>query len=225
MSPRGSQSSIPMIPGRLDGTKNSHKNIYRQGYRQKLFLLLRQAIAEAERQRSFRQKSGIQLQDSWVKFQISAHSFSASLPQLYPAEDRIINEATPWQIRAHGFNLFSSKCFWGSVETTSLSSTVSPNLPQTGIIKQHFLTQLQLQSASLQRVVKIKPVWVVRKIKDSNSTSRQEVKTQESYIREHEHDFVIRPCVLTSTWRQRRRRVDGVRIDMTSTISIKVRNC
>ena len=37
---------------------------YRQGCCQKLFLLLRQAIAEAEGQRRFRQKSGIQLQDS-----------------------------------------------------------------------------------------------------------------------------------------------------------------
>ena len=67
----------------------------RQCIRQKLFLLLRQAIAEAERQ-----KSGIQLQDLWVKFQISAHSFSASLPQLY--EDRVINEATPWESSGHG---------------------------------------------------------------------------------------------------------------------------
>ena len=88
---------------------------YRQGCRRKLFLLLRQAIAEAERQRSFRQKSGIQLQDSWVKFQISAHSFSASLPQLYPAEDRIINEATPWPIRGCCAVLSCCCCWAGAL--------------------------------------------------------------------------------------------------------------
>ena len=99
--------------GSLAHTTHHHHfpvNTCFQGRGQKLFLFLRQAIAKAERQISFRQKSGIQLQDLWVKFQISAHSFSASLPQLYPAEDRIINELTPWESGGCLFIGVSSCC-------------------------------------------------------------------------------------------------------------------